>query len=207
MIAMIYSLSAPIMNVIGGIVAALIFLIGMKRVAGGHISPGQFSSFLAALFLMYNPMKRLSQANNDYQQGKAGYERVIQIIEQKNPIIDLPGSQDVGSVRGDVEFNRVSFSYDRKTPVINDVTFRVKANEMLALVGASGSGKTTLMNLFLRFYDVRSGQIKIDGRDIRDFSLRSLRQAIGLVLRWLFVAKWPPIPHISSSFWAWAWTN
>lgn len=186
-IAMIYSLSAPIMNVIGGIVAALIFFIGMKRVAGGYMSPGQFSSFLAALFLMYNPMKRLSQANNDFQQGKAGYERVLQIIDQKNSIEDQPGCVNVESVKGDVEFNRVSFSYDQKIPVIKNVSFTVRANKMLALVGSSGSGKTTLMNLFLRFYDVSSGQIKIDGRDIREFSLNSLRKSIGLVTQDVFL--------------------
>jgi subfamily B ATP-binding cassette protein MsbA len=186
-IAMIYSLSAPIMNIIGGVVAALIFLIGMKRVAGGYMSPGQFSSFLAALFLMYNPMKRLSQANNDFQQGKAGYERVLQIIENKNPIVDLPGCVDVEKVKGDVEFKNVSFSYDQRVPVIKHVSFKARANEMLALVGSSGSGKTTLMNLFLRFYDVSSGQIEIDGRDIREFSLKSLRQTIGLVTQDVFL--------------------
>lgn len=186
-IALIYSLSAPIMNVVGGIVAALIFLIGMKRVAGGFMSPGQFSSFLAALFLMYNPLKRLSQANNDFQQGKAGYERVLQIIDCKNPIVDEPSAKNVRSVKGQVEFRDVSFAYDQNIPVIRNVSFKVKANEMLALVGSSGSGKTTLMSLFLRFYDVSSGQILVDGRDIRDFSLKSLRQSIGLVTQDVFL--------------------
>lgn len=186
-IAMIYSLSAPIMNIIGGIVAALIFFIGMRRVASGYMTPGQFSSFLAALFLMYNPMKRLSQANNDYQQGKAGYERVMQIIRNRNPIIDRPDAVDIKSVKGRVEFRNVSFSYNKSMPVLKKVNFKVKPDEMLALVGASGSGKTTLMNLFLRFYEVSSGQILIDGKDIRDFTIKSLRDAIGLVTQDVFL--------------------
>jgi subfamily B ATP-binding cassette protein MsbA len=186
-IALIYSLSSPIMNVIGGLVAAFIFFIGMKRVATGFMSPGQFSSFLAALFLMYNPMKRLSQAHNDYQQGNAGYERVMQIIERENPIVDLPGAKDIKKVEGYVEFKHVVFSYDQAIPVIKDVSFKVNPNEMLALVGASGSGKTTLMNLFLRFYDATSGQILIDGMDIRDFSIKSLRNAIGMVTQDVFL--------------------
>lgn len=186
-IAMIYSLAAPIMNLIGGIVAALIFFIGMRRVAGGFMTPGQFSSFLAALFLMYNPMKRLSQANNDYQQGKAGYQRVMQIIKNKNPIVDGPGARKMERVRGRVEFRDVSFSYDQSIPVLKDISFKVNPDEMLALVGASGSGKTTLMNLFLRFYEVSSGQILIDGTDIRDFTIASLRNAIGLVTQDVFL--------------------
>lgn len=186
-IALIYSLSAPIMNVIGGVVAALIFFIGMQRVATGHMSPGQFSSFLAALFLMYNPMKRLSQANNDYQQGNAGYERVMQIIESHNPIVDRPNARDIEKIKGYVEFSHVTFSYDQSIPVIRDVSFKVNPNEMLALVGASGSGKTTLMNLFLRFYEATSGQILVDGMDIRDFTIRSLRNSIGMVTQDVFL--------------------
>jgi len=186
-IAMIYSLSAPIMHTIGGMVAGLIFTVGMHRVAAGSMTPGQFSSFLAALFLMYNPIKRLSQANNDYQQGKAGYDRVIQIMNTENPIRDRAQAVDVEEVKGEVEFRNVSFSYIPGIPVIKDVSFSVQPRQHIALVGASGSGKTTLMSLFLRFYDWDQGQILIDGRDTRDFTLRSLRAAIGLVTQDIFL--------------------
>ena len=186
-IALIYSFSAPIMHTIGGIVAALIFIVGMRRVSGGDISPGQFTSFLAALFLMYNPIKRLSQANNDYQQGKAGYERVLQIIKNKNNILDKPSAIDVKKVKGEIEFKNVFFSYTPSVPIIENISFKVASDEMVALVGASGSGKTTLMNLLMRYYEYSSGEILIDGKNIRDFTLKSLRDSIGLVTQDVFL--------------------
>ena len=186
-IALIYSVAAPVMHTIGGIVAALIFTVGMHRVAQGHMSPGQFTSFLAALFLMYNPMKRLSQANNDYQQGKAGYERVKSIIRSENPIKDKPTAVDMKDVHGDIEFRNVSFAYSNSIPVIKDVNFKVKPDETIALVGASGSGKTTLMNLLIRFYEMNTGEILIDGKNIDQFTLKSLRNSIGLVTQDVFL--------------------
>jgi len=186
-IALIYSFSAPIMHTIGGLVAALIFVVGMRRVSGGDISPGQFTSFLAALFLMYNPIKRLSQANNDYQQGKAGYERVLQIIKNKNNMLDKPSAIDVKKVKGEIEFKNVFFSYTPSVPVIENISFKVAPDEMVALVGASGSGKTTLMSLLMRYYEYSSGEILIDGKNIRDFTLKSLRDSIGLVTQDVFL--------------------
>lgn len=186
-IALVYSMAQPIMHTIGGLVAAVIFTIGGYRVAAGSISPGQFTSFLAALFLMYNPLKRLSQANNDFQQGKAGYERVLQVVRSQNPERDSEGSREVGVVNGRIEFRNVCFSYNESVPVIKNVNFKVNPDEMIALVGASGSGKTTLINLLLRFYRQDSGQILVDGIDSRSFTLRSLRKAIGLVTQDVFL--------------------
>ncbi len=186
-IALVYSLSAPIMHTIGGLVAAVIFMVGGHRVASGGMSPGQFTSFLTALFLMYNPIKRLSQANNDYQQGKAGFERVLQVIQSKNPMLDRPGSKNMGRVDGRIEFKDVSFSYQKDIPVIKNISFGVEPGELVALVGASGSGKTTLMNLLMRFYEQNGGEIVIDGTDSRDFSLQSLRENIGLVTQDVFL--------------------
>ncbi len=186
-IALVYSLSAPIMHTIGGLVAAVIFMVGGHRVASGSMSPGQFTSFLTALFLMYNPIKRLSQANNDYQQGKAGFERVLQIIQSKNPMLDRPGALNIGRVDGRIEFKSVRFSYQPNIPVIKGISFNVQPGELVALVGASGSGKTTLMNLLMRFYEQNSGEILIDGTDTRDFTLQSLRENIGLVTQDVFL--------------------
>jgi subfamily B ATP-binding cassette protein MsbA len=103
-IAMAYSLVAPIMDIIGGLVAAGLFTIGMHRISRGTLSPGQFTSFLTALFLMYSPIKRLSMAHNDYQQGKAGYERVKQIINTENPIRDRSSAIEIKNIHGEVEF-------------------------------------------------------------------------------------------------------
>jgi len=186
-IALAYSLSAPIMDLIGGFVAAFIFTLGMSRIARGLISPGQFTSFLAALFLMYNPIKRLAQAHNDYQQGKAGYERVKQIIAAANPIRDTAAALEVKSVSGAVTFANVCFRYNPDVPVIKSVSFAIEPRETIALVGASGSGKTTMMNLLLRFYEPESGAILIDGRDLRQITLASLREQIGLVTQDVFL--------------------
>jgi len=186
-IAMAYALAAPVMDIIGGLVAAGLFTIGMHRISRGTLSPGQFTSFLTALFLMYSPIKRLSTAHNDYQQGKAGYERVKQIINTENPIQDRPSAIEIKSIRGEVEFKNVSFAYQPNVPVLKDISFVAKPNQLVALVGASGSGKTTIMNLLLRFYEPEHGELLIDGKDIRSITLKSLREAMGLVTQDVFL--------------------
>jgi len=186
-IALAYSLAAPVMDIIGGLVAAGLFTIGMHRISRGTLSPGQFTSFLTALFLMYAPIKRLSQAHNDYQQGKAGYERVKQIINTENPIRDRSSAIEIKNIRGEVEFKNVSFAYQPGVPVLKDISFVAKPNEMVALVGASGSGKTTIMNILLRFYEPEHGELLIDGKDIRAITLKSLREMIGLVTQDVFL--------------------
>jgi len=186
-IAFVFSVTSPIMNIIGGIVSSLIFLIGMKRVAAGLITPGQFMSFLTALFLLYNPLKRLSQANNDYQQGISGYKRILEILKSKNPIKDKHNAINMKKVFGSVEFKNVNFSYIDTIPVIKDMNFKADPGDMIALVGASGSGKTTIINLLLRFYDKKSGKILIDGEEIKDIGIKSLRDSISLVTQDVFL--------------------
>jgi subfamily B ATP-binding cassette protein MsbA len=186
-IAMVYALSAPVMHTIGGLVAFAIFSVGTYRIAAGTMDPGKFAAFFMSVLIMYNPIKRLSQANNDYQQGKAGYERVLQIMTNDNPIKDKPGAVGLQNLSGKVEFKNVSFSYEVDLPVIRNVNFTARSNEMVALVGASGAGKTTLMNLLLRFYEPLSGEIMVDGRDIRDITINSLRAAISLVTQDVFL--------------------
>jgi subfamily B ATP-binding cassette protein MsbA len=186
-IALAYSLSAPIMDVIGGLVAAGLFTVGMHRISRGTLSPGQFTSFLTALFLMYAPIKRLALAHNDYQQGKAGWERVREIIRTANPICDRATAVALKTVRGEVEFQDVHFAYQPGMPVLRNVSFQARQDEMVALVGASGSGKTTIMNLLLRFYEPQAGAVFIDGRDIRSITLQSLREHIGLVTQDVFL--------------------
>ena len=186
-IALAYSLVAPVMDIIGGLVAAGLFTVGMHRISQGTLSPGQFTSFLTALFLMYSPIKRLSLAHNDYQQGQAGYERVRQIINSENNIKDRSSAIDIKSIRGEVEFKNVHFAYQPGIAVLKNISFLAEPNEMVALVGASGSGKTTIMNILLRFYESETGEIFIDGRDIRSITLKSLREQIGLVTQDVFL--------------------
>ena len=186
-IAMVYSLSSPVMTTLGGLVAFFIFSIGTHRIAIGDMDPGKFSAFFMAILIMYNPIKRLSQANNDYQQGKAGYERVLQIMGTENPIQDKPSAVDLQNIKGEVVLKNVSFSYRNDLPVLRDINLTARSNEMIALVGSSGSGKTTLMNLLMRFYEPDSGEIMIDGHNTQDVTLRSLRDAISLVTQDVFL--------------------
>ncbi len=190
-IELIYSFTSPVMHIIGGIVASTIFTIGMHRVSAGIITAGQFTSFLASLFLFYDPLKRLSRANNDYKQGIAGYERVMQIIRMPIKIEDGENSVELKNVRGDVEFKNVYFSYykndGKRGYILNNISFKAYKGEMIALVGASGSGKTTMMNLLLRFYEPEKGVIKVDNIDIRKIKLKSLRDSIALVTQDVFL--------------------
>jgi subfamily B ATP-binding cassette protein MsbA len=186
-IAMVYSLASPVMTFIGGLVAFAVFSIGTHRIAAGTMDPGKFAAFFLSILMMYNPIKKLSQAHNDYMQGKAGFERVKQIIDTENPIKDKPSAAELQEVKGEVIFKNISFSYKADLPVIKNIDITARSNEMIALVGASGSGKTTLMNLLLRFYEPGSGEILVDGHNILDVTLRSLRNAVSLVTQDVFL--------------------
>jgi len=145
-----------------------------------------FFAFAAALFMMYEPVKKLSKLHISVQQSSAAADRVFEVLDQKSAVKDRPGSREFAEEIGDVSFETVSFSYERE-PVLQDVSFRVTAGERIAIVGSSGAGKTTLVNLLPRFYDVCAGRIALNGVDIRDVTLRSLRERIGLVTQDTFL--------------------
>ena len=186
-IAMLFSTASPVMHIIGGVIAGALFIIGRIRVSQGVMSSGDFLSYLAMMFMMYNPIKRLSQAHNEYQQGRAGYERVAAILDvacqseqNKHQGLDLP-------LNGKVEFRNVGFCYREGEAVLKDISFQVNPGEVVALVGSSGAGKSTLVNLMLRFYDNDDGEILFDDRPQRDYSLHALRRSIGLVTQEVFL--------------------
>ncbi|MCX6575873.1 MAG: ABC transporter ATP-binding protein, partial [Candidatus Aminicenantes bacterium] len=180
-LAWISSLSSPIMEFIGGIVGAFILAVGAKRIASGNISPGDFGAFVFAIFLMFTPIKRLSRANSVIQQATGCYDRIQEVLEEVPQIQDGPQAIPLPPVKGHVLFEKVSFSYNESRPVLFDVSFEILPNEMAALVGLSGAGKTTIVNLLSRFYEPTGGRIAVDGVDIRDVTLASLRSQIGLV--------------------------
>ncbi len=180
-LAWISSLSSPFMEFIGGAVGAFILFIGTKRIADGLISPGDFGAFTIAIFMMFTPIKRLSRANNVIQQAAGCHGRIQEVLQSPTQIQDSPGAYPLPEVKGHVRFEGVGFSYDEARPVLFDVDFEVRPNEMTAIVGLSGAGKTTIINLLSRFYEPTAGRITIDGIDIRDVTLASLRSQIGLV--------------------------
>lgn len=145
-----------------------------------HVTAGAFGSVITAMVMLLRPLRRLTMVNSEIQKGISGAESIFKLLDEPDEINE--GQQKIARVRGDLEFHKVSFSYQNtKTPVLKNINFRVQAGHTVAIVGRSGGGKSTLANLLPRFYDVSEGGIKIDGMDIRDFELNNLRSQFSLV--------------------------
>ncbi len=172
-----------IMEILGGLGMAAALWYGVREIAGGKLTPGQFTSFFAALFLMYGPAKKLSRVNASFQQATAASERIFEILDVHSEVEDRPGAAPLAGLRREIEFRDVGFHYDdeRAGPILRGVSLTIRRGQTVAVVGRSGAGKTTLANLLPRFYDVTGGAITIDGADIRDVTLASLRSQIGIV--------------------------
>ncbi len=179
-IVSIGALSSPLMDFLGGLGIAAIVFYGGYNVIEGHSTPGSFFSFLAAVLMLYEPIKRLTNINNTINQGIAGGERIFSIIDRKPDIEDRHGAADLPPIEKEIVLENVTFKYEH-TPVLKNINLKIKAGETLAIVGMSGGGKTTLVNLIPRFYDVSEGRVLIDGRDIRDVTVRSLRSQMAIV--------------------------
>jgi subfamily B ATP-binding cassette protein MsbA len=176
----IRAISSPLMEFLGGLGIAAIILYGGYQVIYGMSTPGTFFSFLAALLMLYEPAKRLTNVYNTVQQGLAGAERVFSVIDTVPEILDRPGAKPLPRILRSIDIDHVTFCYD-ETPVLKDIKLEIRAGEVVAFAGMSGGGKTTLVNLIPRFYDVTEGRILIDGRDIRDVTSDSLREQIAIV--------------------------
>ncbi len=173
-------LSPAVMEFLGALGMAGIITYGGYQVIKGATTPGTFFSFMTALFLLYAPIRGLSTAQNSIQEGLAAAQRVFAVLDLEPEIQDRPGAKDLPRLSRGIEYRRVSFAYADQ-PVLQDIDFAVRKGEVVALVGPSGAGKTTLLNLLPRFYEVTSGAILVDGVDIREVSLASLRAQIGVV--------------------------
>jgi len=176
----INALSSPFMEFLGGIGIAAIIFYGGNQVISGKSTPGTFFSFLTALIMLYEPIKRLTNVNNTIQQGIAGAERVFGMIDTVPDIQNKPGALALPWISRQIEIRNVTFCYE-ETPVLKNVNLRMKAGDVIAFVGMSGGGKTTLVNLIPRFYDVSMGQILIDDVDIREVTMESLRSQMAIV--------------------------
>ena len=174
------SLSSPIMEFLGGLGIAFIIWYGGYKVITGSSTAGTFFSFMAAVLMLYDPVKKLSGLNNAIQQGLAAADRIFDIIETESDIKEKKDPVSIERRPHRVTFEDVFFKYD-DVMVLKDINLEVNAGEILALVGMSGGGKTSLVNLIPRFYDVTRGAIKIDGLDIQDASISSLRDQMGIV--------------------------
>jgi subfamily B ATP-binding cassette protein MsbA len=174
------SLSSPMMEFLGGVGIAFIIWYGGYSVIKGVSTPGNFFSFLAALLMLYEPVKRLSKVNNVLQQGMAAAYRVYDILDLPPEIEDKADAVELPVMRYGLAFRDVHFHYGNG-PVLEGIEMKVAVGEMVAVVGTSGVGKTTLVNLIPRFYEVTDGAILIDDLDIREVTLSSLRSQIGMV--------------------------
>lgn len=178
--AKVRALTSPVMETLGAIGVALIIAYGGHQVLTGRSTPGTFFSFMAALIILYDPVKKLARTYTQIQRGLAAADRIFHILDTKPDITDKPGAIELAPIKREITFENVSFSYGREK-VLDGINLKVPAGLIVALAGASGGGKTTLVNLLMRFYDVCQGAIRIDGLDIRDVTIASLRRQIGLV--------------------------
>ena len=176
------SLSSPVMEFLGGIGIAFIIWFGGSRVISGASTPGTFFSFLTAVMMLYDPVKKLSNLNNTVQEGIAALTRIFEVIERPSEIEDPSAPAQLTGTSAGVIFERVFFAYNPdEAPVLRDVSLKVGPGEVLALVGMSGGGKTSLVNLVPRFYDATQGRVLVNGQDVRDLSLKDLRRQISIV--------------------------
>ncbi len=175
------ALSSPIMEFLGGLGIVAVIWYGGYSVIRGVSTPGNFFSFLAAIIMLYEPVKKLSNMNNTIQLGMAAAERIYQVLDTKPEIDNRPDAGELDPPIRAVELRNVSFGYAAEEIVLENICLKAKAGEVIALVGMSGAGKTTLVNLIPRFYEVSDGAILINSTDIRDVTQASLRAQIGIV--------------------------
>jgi ATP-binding cassette, subfamily B, bacterial MsbA len=172
---------SALMETLGGIAIAVVVFYGGNRVIDGATSAGAFFSFIAALLMAYQPIKSLANLNSAMQGGLGAAQRIFDMLDHAPLIADSPSARELTVGKGEIEFRDVLFDYADGTSAINGVSFKVPAGSVVALVGASGSGKSTLLNLIPRFYDIAGGSVQIDGLDVRDATLSSLRNSVALV--------------------------
>jgi subfamily B ATP-binding cassette protein MsbA len=175
------AISRPLMEFLGGVGISLVVLYGGSQVLSGNSTPGTFFSFLTALIMIYEPIKGVSAINNTLQQGIAAAERVFEILDVESEVIEKSDAIKLPPVKEAIEFRDVWFRYDDDIEILKGINLKISPGEVLAIVGSSGGGKSTLVNLIPRFYDVSEGSVTIDNIDIRDVTLKSLRNQIGMV--------------------------
>ncbi len=174
---------APLVEVIVACGTCLVLWWGARLVMTGALTSGDLLIFLLYLGKMYKPMRELSKMTDTISKASVGWERIREVLENETQVRDLPGARPAPRFKGDIEFERVNFAYDSAQPVLENLNLKIKPGQLAALVGPTGAGKTTIVSLLPRFYDVTSGEIRIDGADIRSYKIKSLREQISFVLQ------------------------
>lgn len=174
---------APLVDIIAAVGTCLVLGFGGRMALSRQIEPGTLVLFIFYLAGMYKPMRDLSKMTDTVSKATIGYERIQEVLEIESKVQDLSRARRAPKFKGKIEFNSVNFSYDGEHPVLKNISFKIEPGQVAAIVGPSGTGKSTLVNLIARFYDPMSGEVKIDGTDIRKYTLKSLREQISFVLQ------------------------
>jgi ATP-binding cassette subfamily B protein len=169
------------------VVQVIVLLAGTYFISTGNLTTGGFVGFLLLINVFYQPLEKIAAVVETYPKGIAGFQRYRALLATEPDIVDRPGARNISGLRGDIRFEGVTFGYHPRRPVLKDIDLTIRPHETVAFVGPSGAGKTTLLSLVPRFYDVDAGRILVDGMDVRDITLRSLRSQIGIVQQDVFL--------------------
>ncbi len=188
---------APVVQVIVAVGTCLVLWYGVNLVLTGQLTSGSLLVFLLYLGKMYKPMRDLSKMTDTMSKAAVGYERIHQVIETENEVRNLPGARKAPNLKGEIEFDHVSFGYDKAYPTLTDVNLHVAPGQLAALVGPTGAGKSTITGLIGRFYDPQKGVVKIDGEDVRNYKMKSLRRQMSFVLQETLLFRAPVWQNIA----------
>jgi ATP-binding cassette subfamily B multidrug efflux pump len=177
----------PMIEITGGFGTMILFWLGAYLIQSGELTVGLLVAFSSYVSNFWDPINRLGQMYNQLLVAMASSERIFEYLDEQPAVQDNPGAKTLGMIRGDINFNQVVFEYEKGRAALKGIDLDVKAGQSIALVGHTGSGKSTIINLIGRFYDIKSGRITIDGEDIREVTLDSLRSQIGIVLQDTFI--------------------
>jgi ATP-binding cassette, subfamily B, bacterial MsbA len=179
-----YAVSSPMMDIFGAIAIAVLILVGREYIKHGVFSTGVFLAFIIAVFKLYEPVRKFGQFHNNFQQALGASSSIFNFLDEQDDVLEKPGAMKLPPFRDCVRFEHASFGYengDGAREVLRDINLEVGPGEVVAIVGSSGSGKTTLVHLLPRFFDVTRGRLLIDGHDVRDLTVASLRSQIAIV--------------------------
>ena len=188
---------APLVEIIVACGTCLVLWYGARLVITGALTSGELLVFLLYLGKMYQPIRALSKMTDTISRASVGWERVREVLENEMQVRDLPRAKRAPHFKGKIEFDRVKFSYDRGEQVLRNLSLKIEPGQLAALVGPTGAGKTTIVSLLPRFYDLSSGEIRIDGMDIRRFKIKSLREQISFVLQETLLFRAPVWQNIA----------
>src|SRR5438445_1025749 len=174
---------APLVDVLAAAGLVIVMWYGSKSVMAGELTAGDVVVFFAYVTNLYSPMRALSRLSFGFNKARVGAERIARVFEARSDVADKPNARVIKRLKGDIEFRDVSFEYESGHPILSKINLHIKAGETIAIVGATGAGKSTLVSLVPRFFDPTNGQVDLDGEDIRNYQLQSLREHISLVLQ------------------------